>query len=72
MFVKYDENNNITSLFIHCIPDDTTGYTEIPDDDAIVKAYIETNRVITPQPSAEERIAELEAALAALLEGETV
>ena len=72
MFVKYNENNIITSLFINCIPDDTTGYVEIPDDDAIVKAYVENNRVITPQPSAEERIAELEAALAALLEGETV
>ena len=71
MFVKYDENNEIVSIFYNCEPTDKTGYTELPDNEAVMKAYVEKHRVITPQPSAEERIAELEAALAALLEGET-
>lgn len=44
MFVKYNENNEIISLFVSCLPDDMTDYIEIPDDDAIVKEYIEKNR----------------------------
>lgn len=45
MLVKYNENNEIISLFVSCLPDDTTDYIEIPDDDAIIAEYIEKSKV---------------------------
>lgn len=67
MFVKYDENKEIVSLFVGCIPEDTAEYVEIPDDEAVVKEYIEKHKtpVIQPEATPEERIAALEEQLAA-------
>lgn len=67
MFVKYDTNGEIESLFVGCVPSEPDGYVEIPDDDAIVKEYIEKHKTPVSQPEAtpEERIAALEEQLAA-------
>lgn len=67
MFVKYDKNGGIESLFVGCMPDVMDGYKEIPDDDAIVAEYIASHRPVPEQPegTADERIAALEEQLAA-------
>lgn len=66
MYVKYDANGEIESLFVGCVPD-ADGFVEIPDDDAIVAEYIEKHKTPVSQPEAtpEERIAALEEQLAA-------
>ena len=66
MLVKYDERGEVVSFFVNCIPDDVTGFVEIPDDEAVVKAFIEKHKAqqeATPTP--EERIDALEEQLAA-------
>lgn len=65
MFIKYDEHGEVVSLFLHCVPDDLTGFEEVPDDEAVMQAYVEKNRKPMAQPSPEERIAALEEQLAA-------
>lgn len=67
MYVKYNTNGEIESLFVGCVPDVMEGYAEIPDDDAIIAEYIEKHRppVIQPEATPEERIAALEEQLAA-------
>ena len=66
MYVKYDENLKIASLFVGCAPDDTSGYIELPDDDAVIKAYIEANKPpVSTEATPEERIAALEEQLLA-------
>lgn len=65
MYVKYDGNGEIVSLFVGCVPEDVDEYIEIPDDDAVVKAYIEKRRTPVVQPSDSERIAALEEELKA-------
>ena len=67
MLVKYNANGDIVSLFVGCVPDNTEGYVEMPDDDKIVADYIAAN---TKKPEAsdqtqEQRIKALEDQLAA-------
>lgn len=65
MFVKY-ENGEVVSLFVGCVPDDTAGYEEIPEDEAVIAEFIAKNRKpAEPASSPEERIAALEEQLAA-------
>lgn len=65
MFVKYD-GDEIVSLFVGCVPSETDGYVELPDDDAVIADFIAKNRKpAEPAPSPEERIAALEEQLAA-------
>lgn len=70
MFVKYDENKNIVSLMVGCIPDDMTDYIEEEDDNEIITEYFNRKRLesmnATQQtPSnVEQRVAALEALLA--------
>lgn len=65
MFVKY-ENGELVSLFAGCVPDDLTGYEEVPDDEKAIADFIAKNRKpAEPAPSPEERIAALEEQLAA-------
>lgn len=65
MFVKY-ENNEIVSLFVGCIPSEIDDYVEIPDDETVIAEYIEKNRKpVAPEATTEDRIAALEAQLAA-------
>ena len=57
MFVKYNENNEIISLFVSCLPDDMTDYIEIPDDDAIIAEYIEKNKTpVIDEPTQLDRL----------------
>lgn len=65
MFIKRDEHGEIVSLFLHCVPEGAEGFEEVPDDEAVMQAYIEKNRRPHAQPSPEERIAALEEQLAA-------
>lgn len=67
MFVKYDEAGEIVSLFMGCIPEDAASFEEIPDDDAIMRAYIEKRKAQQGEakPTPEERINALEEQLAA-------
>ena len=65
MYVKY-EGGEIVSLFIGCVPDDPEEYEEVPDDEAIVAAYIAKRKASTqPTPAPEDRIAALEEQLLA-------
>lgn len=66
MFVKHDENGKLVSLFIGCTPDDTAGYSEVPDDESVANAFFAELRAQQPkQPTDAERIAALEEQLAA-------
>lgn len=65
MFVKY-ENEKIVSLFVGCVPSDVENYTEIPDDDSIINAFIAEHKTYhAPQTSDTERITALENKLVA-------
>ncbi len=61
MYVKYDENMEVVSFFLGCEPDDPTGYVEIPDDETIVKEYMEKHRNFQPETPIEKRVEDLEA-----------
>lgn len=66
MYVKRNEEGNIVSLFIGCLPDNAAEYEEVPDDYAAAEAFFAEQRAQQkPEPSAEERIAALENQLAA-------
>ena len=65
MYVKYDGNGEIVSLFVGCVPEAVGEYAEVPDDDAVITAYIEKRRTLVIQPSDSERIAALEEQLLA-------
>ena len=65
MYVKYDGNGEIVSLFVGCVPEDADEYAEVPDDDAVITAYIEKRKTPVIQPSDSERIAALEEQLLA-------
>lgn len=65
MFVKY-ENEKIISLFVGCVPSDIENYTEIPDDEVVINAFIAEHKTYhAPQISDTERITALEDKLAA-------
>ena len=61
MFVKYNENNEVVSFFINCVPEDMTGYVEIPDDENIVKEYLERTKNAHAETPIEKRVEDLEA-----------
>lgn len=50
MYVKYDENKEITSVFIGCVPDNKTGYVEVPDDMEVMNDFIKNHDVPTENP----------------------
>lgn len=66
MYIKHDEEGKIVSLFLGCTPDNADEYEEVPDDEAVAKAFFDEQRSQQrPQATAEDRIAALEAQLAA-------
>ena len=73
MYIKYDENKEITSIFIGCVPDNKTGYVEVPDDMEVMNDFIKKHDVPTenPEVTQEERIEQLEEALEMILSGVT-
>ena len=50
MYVKYDENKEITSVFIGCVPDNKTGYVEVPDDMEVMNDFIKKHNVPAEKP----------------------
>lgn len=66
MYVKRNEEGGIVSLFIGCVPDNVTEYTEEPDDQAVAKAFFaEQQAQQEPEHTTEARIKTLEDMLAA-------
>lgn len=66
MFVKYDENGVITSLFINCTPEDVEEYVEIPDDEEIAREFREKHRTPPGESTPDSKVIELEERVAAL------
>lgn len=66
MHVKYNEHGEIESVFIGCVPENPTGFVEVPDDEAVMNEFVAKQKAQQEhQPTPEERIAALEEQLAA-------
>ena len=70
MFVKYDENKNIISLLVGCVPEDMTDYIEEEDNNEIITEYFNRKRLESMNNNAapsdvESRVAALESQLVA-------